>query len=87
MTTISRDEVMAKLTGVFRDVFNDPSIQINEMTTSADVPSWDSLNQIKLILTCENEFGIRLKPRDINALSNVGEMIDHIVKALERKAR
>ncbi|MDP6304628.1 MAG: acyl carrier protein [Alphaproteobacteria bacterium] len=41
---------------------------------------WDSLNQIKLIIGCEKAFDIRLKPREINGLQNVGEMVDHLVR-------
>ena len=82
---ISRTEIMARLQTVFRDVFDDETIVLQPQTTSADIPSWDSLNQIKIIIASERAFGIRLKPREINALENVDEMVDHLSRAIEKK--
>ena len=79
---MNRDTVLAKLTDVFRDVFDDPSISLTRSTTAREIEEWDSLNQIRLLLACEKKFGVRLKPRDINALENVGEMVDHLLTVI-----
>ena len=76
------DAVLATLTEVFRDVFDDEAISLTRETTAEDIEEWDSLNQIKLILACEKAFGLKLKPRDINTLENIGEMVDHLVALL-----
>ena len=81
---ISRLEVMAKLQTVFQDVFDDDRIVLKPETTASDIPEWDSLNQIKIIIASERAFGIRLKPREINALENVDEMVDHLCKAIDK---
>ncbi len=72
------DNVLEKLTHVFRDVFDDDSLVLTRTTTAQDIEEWDSLNQIKLILGCEKAFALRLKPREINTLPDIGAMIDHI---------
>jgi acyl carrier protein len=72
-------EALAALTEVFRDVFDDQEIVLARGTTAADIEEWDSLNQVRLLLACEKRFGVRLRPRDINALANVGEMVDHLL--------
>lgn len=77
---MTKDQILATLTNIFRDVFDDESIVLTRETTAADIEEWDSLNQIKLLLACEKAFGIKLKPRDINTLANVGEMTDHLAK-------
>jgi acyl carrier protein len=82
MSALSRADVYARLQDVFRDVFDDPEIVLTPQTTSADIPEWDSLNQIKIIIGCEKIFAVRLKPREINALENVDEMVDHLMSAL-----
>ncbi|MBT4770694.1 MAG: acyl carrier protein [Rhodospirillaceae bacterium] len=79
MTSSSRDTVLEKLTEVFRDVFDDEAMLLTRDTTAEEIEEWDSLNQIKLIIGCEKAFSIRLKPREINALQNIGEMVDHLV--------
>lgn len=87
MSVMTRQEVFAKLQTVFRDVFDDESIVLQPGTTAADIPGWDSLNQIKIIISCERALNIRLKPREINALENVAEMVDHLMATLHAAGR
>ena len=82
MTAVSVDQVLATLTQVFREVFDEEGLVLTRDTTANDMEEWDSLNQIKLIIGCEKAFDIRLKPREINGLQNVGEMVDHLIRHL-----
>lgn len=68
------DEVMERLTEVFRDVFDDDSITINCETTANDIDEWDSLEHINLIDAIEKEFGMRFHMREVSGMKNVGEM-------------
>lgn len=79
------DEVMLqKLTEVFRRVFGIPELVLHLDMSAADIPEWNSLNNIKLLLACERAFGVRLKARDINGLENIGGFIAHL-KARQTK--
>ncbi|MCR4861215.1 MAG: acyl carrier protein [Ruminococcus sp.] len=75
---MNKNEITERLNRVFRDVFDDDSISVNESTTSADIEDWDSIEHINLIAAVENEFGIRFKMREVSGMKNVGEMIDII---------
>ena len=46
-------EILKILNEVFIDVFDDNSIKLTRKTTASDIEEWDSLNQIKIILSCE----------------------------------
>ena len=83
MTAVSVDQVLATLTQVFQEVFDEEGLVLTLETTANDMEEWDSLNQIKLIIGCEKAFDIRLKPREINGLQNVGEMVDHLIRHLD----
>lgn len=72
---MNRNEVIPRLTEVFRDVFDDDSIVITESTTSADIEDWDSIEHINLIGAVEEEFGMSFKMREVSGMKNVGEMI------------
>ena len=76
MSELSHDEILQRLTEVFQDIFDDEDITLARDTTAEDIEEWDSLNQIKLILACEKAFHLKLKARDVNALDNVGAMVD-----------
>lgn len=75
---MNKSDIMKRLMDVFRDVFDDDSIVINESTTSADIEDWDSIEHINLIDAVEDEFGLRFKMKEVSGMKNVGEMIDII---------
>ena len=75
---MNKNEIISRLNEVFRDVFGDDSISVNENTTSADIEDWDSIEHINLICAVENEFRMRFKMREVSGMKNVGEMIDII---------
>ena len=69
------NSIETDLTGVFREVFEDPSIVIRPETSASDIPTWDSLMHIQLVVAVEKNFGIRFAAGEIEKLQNVGEMI------------
>lgn len=73
---MNRNDAAARLTNVFRDVFDDDSLTINDNTTSADVEDWDSIEHINLVAAVEAEFGMKFRMREVSGMKNVGEMLD-----------
>jgi acyl carrier protein len=72
------NEIVSRLTPIFRDVFNDDALVVNETMTAADVPSWDSLSNINMIVAVEKAFGAKFSIKDVRNLKNVGELIELI---------
>ena len=71
---MTREEVYEQLNEVFRDVFDDDSITVNDATTSNDIEEWDSLEHINLIAAVEKEFKMRFTMKEVSGMKNVGEM-------------
>jgi acyl carrier protein len=63
-----------QLQEVFRDVFDDPSLELTSATTAADIPDWDSLQHVTLLFRIEDEFGIEFIGDEAASLANVGEL-------------
>ena len=80
---MTREEVYDRLNEVFRDVFDDPELTVNDETTAADVDGWDSLIHITLIDSVEEEFDVDFDMKTIVKLKNVGEMVDVICHELD----
>jgi acyl carrier protein len=74
----TRSEIKARLNRVFRETFEDDSIEIFEEMTAKDITEWDSLMHIILVVSVEKEFAIRLNAAQVGQLKNVGEMLDLI---------
>jgi acyl carrier protein len=75
---MEREEIITKLTVIFRTVFNNQSIVISNEMTANDVENWDSLTHMLLINEVENSFSIKFKLKDLLNMKNVGELIDII---------
>ena len=75
---MTKDEIYTRLTSVFRDVFDDDTLVINETTTADDIDDWDSLAQISLITAIESEFGIRFDMKTALHLKRAGEIAEEI---------
>lgn len=67
--------IYEKLTGIFRDVFDDESIVLSPEMTADDVAEWDSANHINIVVATEEAFGIRFKSAEIEELKNVGDFV------------
>lgn len=76
---MDRNEVLVKLTPIFREHLDNDDIELNAETTAEDIEEWDSLSHIQLIVAIEKAFGIRFTSAEIQSWNNVGEMIDSII--------
>ncbi len=74
--------IQSHLTTIFRNVFNDETIFLNNGITADDIGSWDSLSHMLMITEVENVFSIKFKLREINKLKNVGTLIELIESKL-----
>jgi acyl carrier protein len=84
---LSATNLLASLESIFRDVFDNPQLQITSETTAKDVPGWDSLTNINLVFAMEREFRIKFALGEIQELNNVGEMVHLIQKKVDGTAR
>ena len=80
---MTREEVFEILTGIFQDVFDDDEIELTDATTADDIEDWDSLEQINLVVAGEKKFNVKFDMKEIQALKNVGEMVDTILSKVQ----
>lgn len=76
---MTRDHVYERLTRVFREVFGDNDITLNDGTTSEDIEDWDSFEHINLVVAVETEFQFKIPMGKVVTMKNVGEMVDLIL--------
>ena len=82
----ARDEpnaeaILAMVARMARSAFRDPLLELTSETTSDDVPDWDSMNHIALVVEIEVYFDIRFAMVEIEELKSLGEL----VQAIENK--
>ncbi len=70
-----------RMQSVFRTVFNEPSLELSDDLTAAEVPGWDSLAHIGLMFSLEAEFGVTFSDNELSLLDNAG----HLRRVIETK--
>jgi acyl carrier protein len=69
-------DIFARLTPIFHEVFDDGSLTLTPGLSARDVPEWDSLTHIRLIVSVEKAFSVRFSAAEVGGLKNVGEFAE-----------
>lgn len=69
---------LTELADIIRSLVRDPNLELSEASTPDDVPGWDSMTHIALIVEAECRFGVRFHTAEIEELRSIGELIRHI---------
>ncbi len=73
---MDRTQMMEEIQEIFRDNFDDDSIELSNSTNAADIEDWDSLEQINLLTAIEKKYGLKFQLNDVRNLQNVGDLLD-----------
>jgi acyl carrier protein len=79
---MNREQVLERLTGVLREVFDDDHLVAHPDLTAHEVAEWDSVNHIRLIVSVEKAFRIKFKFSEATGFANIGEMAEAVVAHL-----
>jgi len=75
---MGKTEILSQLEVIFRNIFDDESIQLQETTSADDIEEWESLAHVQLIEAIQSHFGIRFSAREMLSWENVGQMVECI---------
>lgn len=78
---MTRTELYEQLTEIFRDVFDDEELTIEDSTSAEEIEEWNSLNHITLIMEVQEKFGVKFSPGKIFNLHNVGQLVELIIQS------
>ena len=84
MNPMNQADVIAKLQTIFDDVFLEPVV-LTPAISAKNVPEWDSLMHISLMVAVEKEFGVRFRVGEVENTKNVGEFADLIAKRMQER--
>ena len=81
---MNQTEVITKLQAIFDDIFLEPP-KLTPVLEAKDVPEWDSLIHISLLVAVEKAFDVRFRVGEVEATKNVGEFADLIAQRAKEK--
>lgn len=69
------EEISEKTQTIFREIFQEPNLEIKPELTANDVDKWDSLSHLTMIARVEETFGVKFKLKEMVKMKNVGDML------------
>jgi acyl carrier protein len=72
---LTRDEILKELNVLFRDVLDNQAVVLKESTVAREVPGWDSVAHLDLMVAVEGRFDVRFTAKEIESLANVAELL------------
>lgn len=78
------DDTKARVQEVFREIFDNEKLEIFDAMQAKDVKGWDSLTHVTLIVTLEENLGIKFSTREVMGFQNVGEMLVCVSQKLKK---
>ncbi len=71
---MTQQEIKDQVQAIFIDITDNPTIVLQDATTSDDIEEWDSLTHIQLVVAIEKHFNVSFTAEEIGGYANVGEM-------------
>ena len=63
-----------RLQQIFREAFDDDKLTLTDSLSPETMPDWDSLAHIKLLVGCEEEFGVKFSIEETMESTSVGKL-------------
>ena len=85
-TLPGREAVLEPVRGLMAKVFGVAVDRIGPDTTPDDIPRWDSLNLLTVLIGVERRLGISMPPEALEGVRNVGDVVDAILRQAATRA-
>jgi acyl carrier protein len=78
--TAKEDDILARVAEIIRDQFDDDTLTVDRGTVAADIPGWDSIAHIQLIVAFEKAFRVHFVVGETYDLPTLGSLVARIAE-------
>lgn len=75
-----QEAVLATVTDVMRNLFDEYEGPITVETCADDIEQWDSLSHVRLMIMVEMEIGVRFDTSELQGFKNIGDLVNAAVR-------
>lgn len=79
-------QLLDSIQSIFREILDDPELKVLPSTGPNDIPDWDSVAQVKIILALEEAFGMRFSTSEVAESHTVGDFLARCSAGTHRAA-
>jgi acyl carrier protein len=77
-------ELLEEIEDIFVDVLEVEDLKLSPTTAAKDIPEWDSLNHILLVVAIEKHFDVRFTTSQIQSWEKVGDLCEALNDKLSK---
>lgn len=81
---MEKNEILAKLQDIYRDILDNDEIILEGETTADDIEEWDSLAHVQIVNEVEKQFGIKFTSYEITSWIDIADLVDCINSKLSK---
>ena len=74
-----------RLQEIFRSVLRIPDLTLTDQLTADEVPGWDSISHVRLMVAVEQTFKVSFSASQLAMLENVGDLKRLLRSLIEQK--
>lgn len=75
-------EIWSEIVEAVREEIGDPTLSIKSDQTAADVPGWDSVTHVRIMLNVEIRTGAQLEIKNTYRAKTIGDLVPIFKKAI-----
>jgi len=72
---MSSEETLARLSEIVGGVLDLSDPKLSPDMSAQDVPGWDSLAHVRIVVAAEQAFGTRFSTSEITSLKTIGDLV------------
>jgi acyl carrier protein len=77
--------IIQELQPIFRDVLDQPGLNLTAGSNASNIEDWDSLAHVNLVVAIEKQYKVKFALGELQGLKDVGDMATLIQKKLANK--
>ena len=70
------DNRLLRVQRIFREIFDDHGLKVTPTLSPAEVPEWDSVATVQIVLALEQEFSFRFATDAVARIQSVQDLLD-----------
>jgi acyl carrier protein len=79
---LSEQQIWHRLRSIFSTTLGRDDIILTPETTARDIPGWDSVTNVQLMVAIEHAFSIRFRTGELAHVENVGQLVQRISRRI-----
>lgn len=82
---MTKDEILGGVRQILAKQFSVVPETVTRDTAAMDVPGWDSVTHVYVLLAIEQAFGVRIPDDRVFSMDNVGDLVDTLDDQMNRR--